>query len=272
MKQNDPTTDKLIRIAEPVCTGSGYELVDLSLMPSREGWVLRVFIDHLTPAQVPAGHLTPAHVPAGHLMPAQVPAGPRPGPDDAAPDVEGREAGDQDVGDDEPGDDSDEDLGDDSDEDLGDDGDEDLGDDSDEDLGDDSDEEGSEISFEDCERVSRELGAVLDVEDPIGHAYRLEVSSPGLDRPLRTLAHFQRFLGHEAKIKLHDGIDGRHNYKGKLLAVTPSAAEPAGARAIITVEVDGKQHELPFDDIESARLVPDWDAIMGKRAGKPGHS
>jgi ribosome maturation factor RimP len=228
MRQNDPTTDKLMRIAEPVCTGSGYELVDLSLMPSREGWVLRVFIDHLTDAE--------------HLAPVQAPASSGQAPEEA----ENHEAGDQDAGD-EPGDEPSNDN-------------------------DDNDEERSEISFEDCERVSRELGAVLDVEDPIGHAYRLEVSSPGLDRPLRTLAHFQRFLGHEVKIKLHDGIDGRHNYKGRLLASNPAAAEPAGARATIVVEVDGKQHELPFDDIESARLVPDWDAIMGKRAGKPGHS
>lgn len=217
MRQNDPITDKLMRIVEPVCTGSGYELVDLSLMPSREGWVLRVFIDHV---QAP---------------PAQAPA--------ARADAEGLDAGEHDAGEHDAGDEPY-----------------------------DIDEERSEINFEDCERVSRELGAVLDVEDPIGHAYRLEVSSPGLDRPLRTLEHFQRFVGHEVKIKLHDGIDGRHNYKGRLLAVAPVAEAPAGARATIAVEVDGKQHELPFDDIESARLVPDWDAIMGKRAGKPGHS
>lgn len=205
MRQTDPTTDKLLRIAEPVCTGAGYELVDLSLKPSREGWVLQVFIDHLPAAH---DHLPPAH--------------------DAT-------------------------------------------------AGDAGHDEGSEISFEDCERVSRELGAVLDVEDPIGHAYHLEVSSPGLDRPLRKLEHFQRFLGHEIKIKLHDGVDGRHNYKGRLLVVRPPAGAAAdeqnrGARAAIILEVDGKQHELPFDDIESARVVPDWDAIMGKRPGKPGHS
>ena len=217
MRQNDPTTDKLLRIAEPVCTGAGYELVDLALTPSREGWVLRVFIDHLPLPPLPS-------LPAG--------TGPAAGDDDAGGAFE-------------------------------------------------DDEERSEISFEDCERVSRELGAVLDVEDPIGHAYRLEVSSPGLDRPLRKLEHFHRFIGYEVKIKLHEGIDGRHNYKGRLLAATPTtdaaAAKDvdrgqAGGRAAITLEVDGKQHELPFDDIESARLVPDWDAVMGKRPGKAGHS
>ena len=229
MKQNDPTTETLLRIAEPVCIGSGYELVDLSLTPSREGWVLRVFIDHLPLPQVPS------------TWPAQ----------DAAAQIAERATADQDVG----GDDAEE-------------------------MGDGADEVLSEISFEDCERVSRELGAVLDVEDPIGHAYRLEVSSPGLDRPLRTVAHFQRFCGHEMKIKLHDGIDGRHNYKGRLLAVAPvagaqhpQAQAQADAHTALTLEVDGKQHELPFDDIESARLVPDWDAIMGgKKPGKPEHS
>ncbi|HWN68407.1 MAG TPA: ribosome maturation factor RimP [Haliangium sp.] len=226
MRQNDPTTDKLLRIAEPVCTGAGYELVDLSLMPSREGWVLRVFIDHLP--------LPPLPLPPSPAATQDAATGPDAGDDDAGGAFE-------------------------------------------------DDEERSEISFEDCERVSRELGAVLDVEDPIGHAYRLEVSSPGLDRPLRKLAHFHRFIGHEVKIKLHDGIDGRHNYKGTLLVVTPAAdgtlnavadtnRPHAGDRAAITLEVDGTQHELPFDDIESARLVPDWDAVMGKRPVKPGHS
>jgi ribosome maturation factor RimP len=237
MRQNDPTTDKLLRIADPVCTGAGYELVDLTLMPSREGWVLRVFIDHLPLPALPA---------AGHLPLPELPA------QDADPELAT--------------------------------GDEDSDDSEDSDIG--AGEEFSEISFEDCERVSRELGAVLDVEDPVSHAYRLEVSSPGLDRPLRKLEHFQRFLGHEVKIKLHDGIDGRHNYKGRLIAVTPAASAggaadaaadtrqaQAGARVAIILEVDGKQHELPFDDIESARLVPDWDAVMGnKRPGKAGHS
>jgi ribosome maturation factor RimP len=219
MRQNDPTTDKLLRIADPVCTGAGYELVDLTLIPSREGWVLRVFIDYLPLPQVAAS--TPEWTPAAEELPTG----------DEGAGIGPLDGDDQDDGD--------------------------------------GDEERSEISFEDCERVSRELGAVLDVEDPIGHAYRLEVSSPGLDRPLRKLEHFQRFFGHEVKIKLHDGIDGRHNYKGTLLAVTPDADGAADAATII-LEVDGKQHALPFDDIESARLVPDWDAVMGgKRPGKP---
>jgi ribosome maturation factor RimP len=241
MKQNDPTTETLLRIAEPVCIGSGYELVDLSLTPSREGWVLRVFIDHLPLPQVPS------------TWPAQDAVA----PDAVAPDAVAQGAAHASaVADPGEGDADAEDTDDGADEEIS--------------------EDISEISFEDCTRVSRELGAVLDVEDPIGHAYRLEVSSPGLDRPLRTLEHFQRFCGYEMKIKLHDGIDGRHNYKGRLLAVAPIAgAQPgqADAHTAIILEVDGKQHELPFDDIESARLVPDWDAIMGsKKPGKPEHS
>ena len=62
------------------------------------------------------------------------------------------------------------------------------------------------ISFDDCERVSRELSAVFDVHDPVPQAYSLEVSSPGIDRPLTTAAHFQRFAGHEAKVALRSGL------------------------------------------------------------------
>ena len=119
------------------------------------------------------------------------------------------------------------------------------------------------VGLEDCERVSRELSAVLDVEDPIGQAYNLEVSSPGLDRPLRTLAHFRRFLGQEAKVRLHAGLDARRNFKGRLVAVR-QPPEGGEEDATIIIDVDGKHQALPFDDIENARLVPDWDALFAK--------
>lgn len=219
MRPTDPTTEKLLRLAEPVCKGAGYELVDLALAPSREGLVLRVFIDYL---------------PLPEIAPAD--AGSSEGEGEGEP-GEVRAAAER-----------------------------------------------SEISLADCERLSRELGTALDVEDVIGHAYHLEVSSPGVDRPLRTLEHFRRFVGQEIKVKLHEGIEGRRNFKGELLAVTPPVDVNAGdasageAHATITMEVEGKQYGLPFDDIESARLVPDWDAIMGqgqgqaRKPGKPGHS
>jgi ribosome maturation factor RimP len=125
----------------------------------------------------------------------------------------------------------------------------------------------SGISFDDCERLSRQLGAVLDVEDPVPHAYSLEVSSPGLDRPLRTPAHFQRYLGETAKISLAEPLAGRRNFKGVLRALEPAAGEqPAGEPAVLVVDVDGSDFRLPLADIAHARLVPDWDSVM-KRGG-----
>lgn len=110
------------------------------------------------------------------------------------------------------------------------------------------------IGFDDCEELSRELGAVLDVEDPLPHAYSLEVSSPGVDRPLRTAEHFRRAVGEHAKISMAVGIDGRKNFKGRIIDVDGD---------VVTVEVDGVNHRLPVANVASARLIPDWDALMG---------
>ncbi len=118
------------------------------------------------------------------------------------------------------------------------------------------------ISFDECTSLSREVSAILDVEDPIHSKYDLEVSSPGLDRPLRGPEHFRRFIGSEAKIQLRDGLDGRRRFKGFLLAVSDDDTT-------ITVDVDGTNFDLPLADLSSARLVPDWSALMkgqGKKA------
>lgn len=188
MKAAPTTTEKLWRIAEPVCSGAGYELVDMTLVRSQRGWILRVFIDHLPGfgsidkvGEVAGGDLGAAH---------------------------------------------------------------------------------SAIGFADCERVSRELSAVLDVEDPIGHAYALEVSSPGIDRPLRTLRHFEGHVGQTVKVTLRSGVAGRRNFKGALVAVTES--QPSS----IVMDVDGTEHVLSFGDIASARLVPDWDSLLAKGRSK----
>jgi ribosome maturation factor RimP len=119
------------------------------------------------------------------------------------------------------------------------------------------------VGLDDCERVSRELGAVFDVEDPIAQAYRLEVSSPGIDRRLRKPHHFRRHLGEQAKIALIEGAaeyGGRRNYTGRLTAVTGE-----GADARVALEADGQSYQLPIDGIATARLVPDWDALLGRR-------
>jgi ribosome maturation factor RimP len=109
------------------------------------------------------------------------------------------------------------------------------------------------ISFADCERLSRELSAVLDVADPVDSRYSLEVSSPGVDRPLRKLSHFQRFLGQEARLKLREALDGRKNFQGMLVSAEPDA---------IGIEVDGHTVRIPPDVIASAKLVPNWDALL----------
>lgn len=116
----------------------------------------------------------------------------------------------------------------------------------------------SGISFADCERLSRELSTVLDVEDPVPHAYSLEVSSPGLDRPLRTAAHFQRFTGETAKVALAEPLAGRKNFKGVVKGVEP----PGPDATLVVLEVDGTEFRLPIQSIASARLVPDWDSVM----------
>jgi len=103
------------------------------------------------------------------------------------------------------------------------------------------------ISIEDCERVSREAAALLDVEDPIPTAYTLEVSSPGFDRVLRTPAHFARFVGERVFVELRAPRDGRRRYTGTLLVADDSG---------ITVEVDKQKVEVPFGEIGKARLAP----------------
>jgi ribosome maturation factor RimP len=103
------------------------------------------------------------------------------------------------------------------------------------------------IDIDDCEAVSRQVSAILDVEDPLPGHYTLEVSSPGLDRTLTKPAHFQRFMGEDVRVKLRFPLEGRRNFKGALKSADDEHIE---------VEVDGESHSLPLATIESARLVP----------------
>jgi ribosome maturation factor RimP len=102
------------------------------------------------------------------------------------------------------------------------------------------------ITVEDCERVSREVAALLDVDDPIPTAYTLEVSSPGFDRVLRTPAHFERFVGSRVFVELKVPRAGRKRYTGTLQAVNATGIE---------LEVDKQKVEVPFEEIGKARLA-----------------
>ena len=102
------------------------------------------------------------------------------------------------------------------------------------------------ITVDDCERVSREVAALLDVDDPIPTAYTLEVSSPGFDRVLRTAAHFERFVGSRVFVELKVPRAGRRRYTGMLQAVNATGIE---------IEVDKQKVEVLFEEIGKARLA-----------------
>ena len=103
------------------------------------------------------------------------------------------------------------------------------------------------ITVDDCERVSHRVSEILDVADPIPGAYTLEVSSPGLDRILRTREHFERFRGSRIRVQLSLPIEGRRRYTGTLTGVTEDAVE---------MEVDGEPVQLELARIQRARVVP----------------
>jgi len=103
------------------------------------------------------------------------------------------------------------------------------------------------ISADDCQKVSYQVSGVLDVEDPIPGNYNLEVSSPGLDRKLTKVEHFQRFAGETVKVQMRFPIEGRRRFRGTLVSSDDEN---------IVVEVDGVPHTLPVATIDTARLVP----------------
>ena len=131
------------------------------------------------------------------------------------------------------------------------------------DKGDGDAAERREVGIEDCESASRELSALLDVEDPVPGHYVLEVSSPGLDRPLFTAEQFAKVNGQEVKVLLKAPIDGRRRLRGKLISVE-------GGR--VTLEAEGRTFEFEHALVETARVVPDWVALgyapQPKRGGK----
>ena len=104
------------------------------------------------------------------------------------------------------------------------------------------------ITVDDCAAVSRQLGALLDVEDVISSAYRLEVSSPGLDRPLKRQEDFERFAGRQVSLRLHAHMDGQRRYTGQLLGLEQDG---------VLLKIDQDTKRFPLEDIAKARLVPE---------------
>jgi ribosome maturation factor RimP len=106
------------------------------------------------------------------------------------------------------------------------------------------------IGLEDCETVSHQVSGVLDVEDPIRGQYSLEVSSPGLDRPLFQTEHFARFVGQKVKLRLHRPHEGQRNFHGRIKSVE-------NGQIYIGMD-DGGQLALSIEEIEKANLVPEF--------------
>ena len=102
------------------------------------------------------------------------------------------------------------------------------------------------IEVDDCAEVSRQVGAILDVEDPISSEYSLEVSSPGLDRPLFDLSQFQGLIGETINVKLSIPLNGRRKFKGKLESIENDT---------LVVLLDGEEYELIYSNVDKANLV-----------------
>ncbi len=103
------------------------------------------------------------------------------------------------------------------------------------------------ITVDDCAEVSHQVSAVMDVEDPISVAYNLEVSSPGLERPLFTAKHYQDFIDHEVSIVLKMAIANRRKWKGVIKSVEGET---------ITITVDGQDEEIVLSNVTKANLIP----------------
>jgi ribosome maturation factor RimP len=120
------------------------------------------------------------------------------------------------------------------------------------------------VTLDDCSRVSRRLSTQLDIEDPIARAYTLEVSSPGLDRPLYGEDDYRRFAGRRVRVTTVVPRDGRRRFVGRLAGVAGDAL-----RLVLD---GGEEIAIPGEQIAEARIVPDLDLPKGRRAGKGRHA
>ena len=112
------------------------------------------------------------------------------------------------------------------------------------------------IDVNDCELVSRQVSDLIDVEELLQGEFTLEVSSPGVDRPLFTLAQHKAFLGETVALRLRALMNGRRKITGVLTSVEDDSLE---------VECDGQQWLVPFREVEKSRLVPDWNGLMAAK-------
>jgi len=103
------------------------------------------------------------------------------------------------------------------------------------------------VNVDDCGRVSRQISAIMDVEEPISSAYTLEVSSPGIDRPLFTPEQFKMYQGEKVQIRTSMSVMGRKRFKGVMEAINEQG---------IDIEVDGEVYEIDFSTIEKATVIP----------------
>jgi ribosome maturation factor RimP len=107
--------------------------------------------------------------------------------------------------------------------------------------------DGKNLVVDDCAAVSRAISDLLDEKDPIDGEYSLEVSSPGIDRPLTKPEHFARFVGYETKIETDESVEGRKRFKGRIVALDDGK--------VIRFDMDGKEYKIPFDAVAKAKLV-----------------
>ena len=105
------------------------------------------------------------------------------------------------------------------------------------------------VNVDDCGKVSHQVSAVMDVEDPIRGVYTLEVSSPGLERPLFTLEHYVRFADSLAEIRLHAPLNGRRKFKGRIQGVEGDE---------VILDMDGEEFRLAIDNVDKAHLIYEW--------------
>lgn len=108
------------------------------------------------------------------------------------------------------------------------------------------------MNVDNCAKLSRAVSAILDVEDPLSGTYALEISSPGIDRPLVRLEDFEKFLGFDAKIETSRAIDGRKRFKGRLAEVK---------EGIVRIETKEQAYDLAYEDIDNAKLLLSDDLI-----------